>query len=297
MASSQVAIDFLSKTEASTRLSIVDDFLSQLSKFDMSARMKTDRLINKKDFVFFVASSSIDWTNSEILIVTQAFDNIKTQIENISMELPDEIAFILTDGKEEGNALYTRGNAIILQRDKLEDSLELERLIAHELFHIYTRYNPEKKEALYKIIGFHPIPDFEFPIKLKDRKITNPDATSNNHVIKVAFNNEFLWVLPILYSETSRYDLSKGGEFFDYLLFKLLVISDDKGVKLYDPNNPIILDISKVDGYFEQVGENTDYIIHPEEILADNFALMVTGSSSIPSPEIVKKINCLLRLF
>jgi hypothetical protein len=41
----------------------------------------------------------------------------------------------------------------------------------------------------------------------------------------------------------------------------------------------------------EQVGRNTQYIIHPEEILADNFALLVLGESKIPTPEILQKMR------
>jgi hypothetical protein len=39
------------------------------------------------------------------------------------------------------------------------------------------------------------------------------------------------------------------------------------------------------------VGRNTQYIIHPEEILADNFALLVLGETSIPSPVILEKMK------
>jgi hypothetical protein len=43
------------------------------------------------------------------------------------------------------------------------------------------------------------------------------------------------------------------------------------------------------------VGRNTDYIIHPEEILADNFALLMSGASGAPSPEIIKKLEEVLK--
>jgi hypothetical protein len=32
-----------------------------------------------------------------------------------------------------------------------------------------------------------------------------------------------------------------------------------------------------VEDFLEQVGRNTRYVIHPEEILAENFALLITG--------------------
>jgi hypothetical protein len=49
-----------------------------------------------------------------------------------------------------------------------------------------------------------------------------------------------------------------------------------------------------VSGFYEQVGRNTQYIIHPEEILADNFAMLVMGDQNVPSPEILKKLQDVL---
>jgi hypothetical protein len=54
--------------------------------------------------------------------------------------------------------------------------------------------------------------------------------------------------------------------------------------------DPVLLAISEISGFSEQVGRNTGYIIHPEEILADNFSLMVTGRS-VESPEVLRKLR------
>lgn len=295
MAFSQTNLQFLSKKEASERLATSDEFIIRLSQFDMAARMKTDQIIGEKQFLEFVSSSAFDWNKSDIIKVTKAFDSINTQLKKLKVELPGEIEVILTNGKEEGNAAYTRGNAIILQRDKLSSNSELKRLIAHEIFHIYTRNNPLIKDNLYKVIGFLPAKELEFPSTLRERRITNPDAPKNNYVIRVKFNNEMLWVYPIIFSETETYLPTKGGEFFDYLQFKLLVLDDEKGAELHPTMNSRILDVSRVSGYFEQVGKNTNYIIHPEEILADNFALMVLGITTLQSPEIIDKIKKVFR--
>lgn len=284
-------LQFLSKDAASEYLSGSDEFISSLSMFDMSARMKTDQVINKEKFLIFVADSTLDWSEYEKTKVTKAYSDIKTELLKRNILLPSDISIILTNGKEEGNAAYTRGNAIILQRDKLSTKTELQRIIAHEMFHIYTRNNHSIKNNLYEIIGFHPVDEFIFPRALSHRKITNPDAPLNNYAIKVEHNDEKLWVAPILFSATNAYIPTKGGEFFDYLQFKLLVLADGNENKLYNPDRPRILDLSQVTGYFEQVGKNTNYIIHPEEILADNFALIMSGRINVQSPEIIEGIE------
>jgi hypothetical protein len=55
---------------------------------------------------------------------------------------------------------------------------------------------------------------------------------------------------------------------------------------------PRLLPLQAVSNFFEQVGKNTEYVIHPEEILADNFALLVLGGgSNTPSPEVLRKMK------
>ncbi len=39
---------------------------------------------------------------------------------------------------------------------------------------------------------------------------------------------------------------------------------------------------------------NTDYIIHPEEILAENFVLLLNNSRYIRNPEILEEIKNIL---
>jgi hypothetical protein len=48
---------------------------------------------------------------------------------------------------------------------------------------------------------------------------------------------------------------------------------------------------NNVTGLFEQIGRNTDYVIHPEEILASNFELLVTGAEGAPSPQVLERIR------
>ncbi len=40
-------------------------------------------------------------------------------------------------------------------------------------------------------------------------------------------------------------------------------------------------------GWFEQIGRNTRYTIHPDEILADNFVRLINGDTNVPTPQII----------
>ena len=57
---------------------------------------------------------------------------------------------------------------------------------------------------------------------------------------------------------------------------------------------PVLASPEEVSGFFEQVGRNTKYVIHPEEILADNFALLILDEHNVPSPEILQKMRLIL---
>jgi hypothetical protein len=52
----------------------------------------------------------------------------------------------------------------------------------------------------------------------------------------------------------------------------------------------MLLAISETSGFSQRAGRNTGYTIHPEEILADNFALMVTVRS-VESPEVLRRLR------
>lgn len=63
----------------------------------------------------------------------------------------------------------------------------------------------------------------------------------------------------------------------------------------YNGDKPVIYSPKEVTRFFEQVGKNTKYIIHPEEILAENFAFAVLNKSGLPNPEIVNQIKAKLQ--
>jgi hypothetical protein len=155
------------------------------------------------------------------------------------------------------------------------------------------------RERLYAAIGFVKCDEVAFPFALKARMITNPDAPSSDHFIRLRVDSQGSLAIPILFSSTEKYDVVRGGEFFNYLQFQLLLVERTDGSPavrpMYDGRNPKTVGIGEVSGFFEQVGNNTQYIIHPEEILADNFALLVLRNGSLPSPEILKKLEQILQ--
>jgi hypothetical protein len=94
----------------------------------------------------------------------------------------------------------------------------------------------------------------------------------------------------ILFSSAPNYDPVRGGEFFNYLQLNFVPASKSP------TSAPQFLALQQLSGFFEQVGRNTNYVIHPEEILADNFALLMMDKRDVPSPEILEKMRRALGL-
>ncbi len=293
-------IVFASVKEGRKILGNSDEFVRQMSPFDRAARMKTNRTVSEKRYLAFVQNNVLKWNHEEKRQVLTSLQVILPEVKRFSVQFPANIYLVKTTGQEEGNAAYTRTNAIIIPQTELEKSqFNLQKILAHELFHIITRNNPAYREKLYNLIGFQLCEEIDLPNVLKPYKITNPDAPLNNHFIEVMIQGRKIPVIPILLAKSRQYDPQTGGEFFDYLIFQLLVIKKDEGGKHFIPMhsgpNPVLVGLKQVGGYFEQVGRNTDYIIHPEEILADNFALLITKQKNPTSPRILKKMSDILQ--
>ena len=272
-----------------------DDFILRLSPFDRAARLKTSANVNEAQFLAFVASNVLAFDDAEISLMKGSLEKLKTKIEPFNLPWPESILFIKTTGKEEGDAAYTRANAIVLPRSKLAPNSgeSIDDLIGHELFHVLSRHQPALKEKLYYAIGFHQCDELSFPPALV--RITNPDAPKNDHWIAVKKNGAPLSAIPILFAGPSQYDTNKGGEFFNYLQFKLLVVQTNGATGItFDSLTPQLLDPREANGFFDQIGQNTQYIIHPEEILADNFKFLVTGRTNVRSPQILAKMKSIL---
>jgi hypothetical protein len=179
----------------------------------------------------------------------------------------------------------------MIPRSKVGDNLP--RLLAHELFHIASRANPALAERLYAVIGFTRCTEASYPASLALRKLTNPDAPRNDYCIRVTLDGLSVAATPILFSRTESYDPVRGGEFFDYLQLGLLVRTEP-GAAL---STEKVVGLQQVTGFFEQVGQNTQYVIHPEEILADNFALLVLDMPNVKSPAVLISLRRALAEF
>jgi hypothetical protein len=293
-------VAFATPEEAKAILTDRDDFAQRMSPFDRSARLKTSKEVSEQEYLKFVGQSVLEWNESEKQRITSALEAMQAELESLSLQFPKKVFMVKTTGNEEGGSPYTRANAVILPKTFLGSSMpELKKMIAHELFHILSRSNPELREKLYKVIGFEKCNEIPFPKELQPRKITNPDAPFNDHYIKLQVGDKECLGVPILYSRTEKYDEEQGGDFLNYIQLQFVEVERAENgatVKVvYEGKKAKFVHPRMASGLFEKVGRNTDYIIHPEEILADNFALLVLQEQDVPSPAILKNLELVLK--
>jgi hypothetical protein len=294
-----ISIVFAGIEQAKEHLTKKDDFIKNLSPFDRSARLMTDKSVSQAEFLEFVAEQVRPWTVDEKTNITSLIESIIEKLKDFDLNLPPKILLIKTTGAEEGGAAYCRQNAIILPQSMLvRRNTGLEKILIQELFHILSTNDSKIKEALYEVINFRKCDDIELPEKIREIKITNPDGIKNDHYVELQYKDDIINVVPIIYSSVPKYDVAIGGEFFRYLKIGLLAVekTGDKWRYMRDSDNePVLLELRDAPDYFNKIGYNTSYIFHPEEILADNFALMVQGTEPVNSKWVIEKMREVFR--
>ena len=286
--------------EAKKILTARDTFVQNLSPFDRAARLKSDKPVTEKQLLDTIADQIRPYAESEWKNVAAAIRTIAEQLKGYDVRLPKDVLFIKVTGKVCSGAAYTRGNAIVLPQSRLGAGAKaLERLVAHELFHVLSRNDPDLRKKLYAIVSFTPIDEPKLPEWLAARKLTNPDAPTLGCYATLKVDEEDIPVVPVLYSREATYDTRRGGSFFSYMNFALMeirragdaweaVTNDEGRPKFYSPRD--------VPDYFNKIGRNTGYIIHPEEVLADNFTYLLSGKKNLPTPRIVDEMRKVMRV-
>lgn len=244
----------------------------------------------RQELMRFIADQARDWSKEDKQRMQEAADSLNSHIKalNLSLTLPQEIRILKTTMAEEGGAGgYTRMDYIVVEEQIARmKPQQASYLLAHELFHVLTRNNPDFREKMYKLIGFNIVPEeFEVPADLRDVVITNPDVNRFDSYARFRIKDEERPCAMLIYANKPY----EGGSFFNYLTIGLMPLKDGKAEQ--KDGKTVIYGIKDAENFFEQVGRNTNYIINPEEILAENFAFLLTRKPVTGTPELIEKMR------
>jgi len=226
----------------------------------------------------------VSFSEEEKALMTQVMDSALWLVDYAfpNLEFPS-IDLVKTTANHYGPSVYyTRENAIVIPYNELRnDNVEgLISVMLHEISHIVSRYHPSFKDDMYGLIGFKPMDkQLIYPQEILDIILKNPDGLNDRYYLELTSNDKTIKAVPIIVSNKSSVSEKKTG-FMSYIKFDLYVIEEsEKGYSIlcndlgYSTISPEFMG-----SFFEQIKDNTQYIIHPDEIIADNFLYLVKAS-------------------
>lgn len=290
--SDQNKLMLLDSTKAAQAI-VVDEtegFFENISFVDMDIQTKgqcSDNCIH--NYKAYLQSDVEDFTNGEKTMMTKIFNTAYESIKQLNPDIfPPQIRLIKTKTKHYGPSVYyTRDDLIIIPANELAraDEAALLSVMYHEIFHILSRYNKDLIDKLYALVGFNRVPsDILIPDAVKNILLQNPDGISQKHLINLSLKNSGrkLKALPLIVSQSPKFNEASPA-FFSYLKFDLYEVVEDSNGRLKlicDEQGFSTVSIRDFENFFSQIKDNTQYIIHPDEIMADNFMLLLGARSN-----------------
>jgi inorganic pyrophosphatase len=294
---SGTVVKLIDGDRAKELLMTADDHTAMFSRFDIQSKTKDPNSAIVDDYMKYAAAQVKAWSDEEKKVMAEVVASVSGKISalGLNIKMPEKIEVIKSTLMEEGGAEgYTRSNYIVLKDVNVgAPSDALEDLFIHELFHVLSRYDSNMKERVYNSIGFKKSNEVLYPPEIADLRITNPDAPNNNYYITVEHDGKPVDVMLILYSS----GLYKGGSFFTYLQIGMLQVEGDSNNKtvVYKDGKPVILKLKEIKNFFEQVGKNTGYIIHAEELSADHFVMLLDQKKNLPNPQLIEAMKNVMK--
>jgi hypothetical protein len=297
----------------------MDHFFDKVTAVEMSIQMKkpldsgTDRQVLLTAYEKFLQTDVADFSAKESKLVAKSVKSMFPVCKSYASDIfPDTLILIKTKAKHYGPGVYyTRANCIVIPADAL-DAYEEEAFTStmyHELSHVYNRLNPEKRQKLYRLIGFESIgyDKLIIPPVLASRLLHNPDGVDFAQKITIKTSDSTtIQAIPVIYANADGYQQYKPF-FFNYLEFNLYAVEptpDGNWKVLTKPDGlNSILNLRRLPDFYRQIRDNTGYIIHPDEILADNFSFIMaahagyrtTDNFSMEGQALLKDIEQVLR--
>jgi hypothetical protein len=282
---------FASLEEARVILSASDAFIAASTPFDRAVRTRTAPPPSRSEFARFLADQARAWPAEERSALGTVLLGVDRRLSRFEASLPAEIRLVRTTDQVEAGAPHTRAGAIVLPASALAVSPSmLLHALFHETFHLITQADPALRDELYSFIGFASCKTLTLPDDLAQHLITNPDAPRSLHFIRVVAAGRGRSVVPLL---VGRSDGPANPSLFES--FQLRFLEVEPGASACTPVRRAAglawFDVAELTGFFEQIGTNTQYILHPEEVLADTFALLMADRGQLRSPEIANAIE------
>ncbi len=260
-----------------------DAFTQAMGAYERSLRSGTTGPVSEAEFLADAASGVVPWEEEARAVWTAAAQELAEALEGLSLDLPAEILVIRTQPDYDVGAPHTRGPAVILPQPSSTFAFSL---LAHELFHVASRHDPSLRDRLFPLFGYRVTDPVPIPDAIATQRLTNPDAHEFRHSITVTTPDGEADVVTMLSTKLPLEEAIKVEDILSSALQLNLVTADGT---IYAPEDT---------NFFQVAAINTGYIIHPEEVVADNFAMLCLrragNGPEVPKPEYLDKLEAAL---
>jgi hypothetical protein len=300
-----------------TLLTTADAFVEAHSRFDRQARLKLRfeaAPVTQAMYLDYVSSQVLPWSAAEIVDLQTIIAAVALRIAPLNVPLPALVHLVKTTGLEEGDTPYSRKNHVIVLPESLvggPNAINLERVVIRQIFHLSSKYHPVVRARLYGLVNYRvlpnavtlpPVPWGPTGALLPDLKITSPETPALDVAINMLVpatpggeegSSLTRSLVPVLIA-SGPYE---GGRIGDYLQWLFMAVQQDENGQwvplLGAQGRPLLYESGPLVGqYLSLVGRNfTSQIAYPDEILAQNFVLVVQQ----PSLDLLEKIGAALR--
>src|SRR6266849_469080 len=292
------AYGFATLAEGRAILGARDEYVRATSALERSAQLRTGDKVDEGRFMQFMQGTVLDWTEEERRQLRPLIARLDRFLSGLKWKRPGRILLVRVDAALENGAPHTRANGIMLPKNEFTTE-QFTYVVSHETFHVLTREDSGLKERLYGAIGFRRCERIEIPESVSRMRVTNPDAVENRHTIAVRYRGKAAEAMPFLRFKSDDIDTRSG--FLGNARIAWLLVDRERADCRVRNGSAAGAEVApeELRGLFEQIGRNTQYLAHPEEILADNFFQLFVStfrgpSAEVQSPEILERMRAIL---
>lgn len=274
-----------------------DDWVARTSPWQRAVLMGRTSPPDVESFRAFQAAAVQAWTPEARARWRRALEQIAPAFNRLRVPLPQEVLLIRTDGRESANQPHTRAHAVVLPAEFNQQQFSDAEVLAHELFHVVSRHNAELANRLYDLIGYDKVGELEWPPSWLPMRIANQDAPHDRHLMRVRIGGRETTVMPVVVTSSTRLPPADGDTLLDLMQPRLLEVIPGAYTQ---PTRPVMRNGQPVwhvpeetPDFLARLGGNTDYVMHPDETIADNFMFLVSGRK-VKNPQLLQRIEAVL---
>lgn len=281
-------------------LGAADPWMQRTSGWQRAVLMGRTSAPDMASFRAWQAAAAQPWPDEERRRWMRALEVVGPAFTRLKLPLPPEVLLIRTNGSESANQPHTRVHAVVLPARFQQQSYTDVEVLAHELFHVVSRHQPELANRLYDLIGYDRVGELDWPPAWLPLRIANQDAEHDRHLMRVKVQGRETTLMPVVVTSSPKLPPADGDTLLDLIEPRLLEVIPGAGTQPTRPvqrnGQPVWFAPETTPDFLAKLGGNTDYIQHPDETIADNVMFLVSGRP-VKNPALLKRIEAVLQAY